>query len=88
MNMRVLCASFSLILLLTFSRTTITAAAPYYLAEKDGRVCVFDAANDRWLRESTVPAASLPKRDRELLRRGIPLYSEKQVTAALEDFCS
>lgn len=40
-----------------------------------------------WL-VTKMPAALLPERDREALKKGIPLPNDEALTKALEDYCS
>jgi len=73
---------------LVLSSKTLAAEAPYYLTEKSGMICIFDAENNTWFRESTIPVSALPREDQTRIRQGYPLHSEEEVTTALEDFCS
>ena len=63
-----------------------TAPAVLFTArEVNGRIGIFDA-NGALVRTLSVPVATLPRADREQLAAGIPLASQAELDALIEDF--
>ncbi len=67
------------------------AAAPtyrYLLKEYYGMVAVFPAGTEQPSHITRTHVLTLPQADQELLRAGIPLYSEEELSARLQDYDS
>ena len=63
------------------------AAAGYRIAEKDGRIALWDCGSSCWAEITDVPVSSLPEADRSRLHRGIPAATAAEAAALLEDYC-
>ena len=61
---------------------------PFFLAERDGTVGIWDTRQQRWLRRTQIPLESFSPQDQALLKTGLPLNSLQEASAAMEDFCS
>lgn len=61
---------------------------PYFLADNNGMVGVWDSQNSLWIHETSIPISTFSKYDQALLEKGIALYSQEEIAGAMEDFCS
>lgn len=66
---------------------SLVLLAPYLLTESGGFVALYHEGSQSWTITDT-PLDTLPPQDQALLRQGIPLESQQDVTKAMEDFCS
>ena len=60
---------------------------PDLLPESGGFVALYHEDTKSWTVTDT-PLDSLPPHDQALLRQGLPLQTQQDVTKAMEDFCS
>ena len=66
-----------------------TAECRYVVREYRGQVAVFlplQTYGPKYVTE--IPVSSLPQADREALENGIPIYTDAQLTALLQDYGS
>ena len=68
------------------AQTAAGSGAPYTVREYQGYVAVFEKEKEPHITDTAV--ASLPQSDRGKLKKGISIYSEKELKALLEDLCS
>lgn len=61
---------------------------PYELKASEGRIAVFDNKSGKIIRKTDTLVSILPEGDREMLKNGIKVRSEKELKRLLEDFCS
>lgn len=60
----------------------------YIIREYDKRIAVFKENSDSPLYVTEVYVNELPKADKKLLKDGIHVYSEKELTRLIEDYTS
>ena len=66
------------------------SASHYIVRENDGRIGIFRSENGEthFMYNINTPITLLPEADRELLRHGVVLYTEEELTRFIEDFSS
>lgn len=60
----------------------------YEIKSSDGKVAVFDNKSGEIIRKTDTLISILPEGDREMLKKGIKVRSDKELKRLLEDFCS
>ena len=60
------------------------SATEFLLTDRNGEVCVY--AGETLVSSTGIPVQSLPRKDREELKKGIHAQGERELAALLEDF--
>lgn len=60
----------------------------YVLKAYDGRIAVADGATGEIIKKTDTLVSILPKKDRNMLKKGIKVNSDEELRLLLEDFCS
>lgn len=60
----------------------------YLIKEYKGNIAVFETDKKLPFRTTSISVNELPEVDRNLLKKGICVYSSEEMNAVLEDYCS
>ena len=60
----------------------------YVVKEYKGKIAVFEKGNEKPFKITQVNTADLPKTDKEILKNGIEVENQKELSSVLEDYCS
>lgn len=60
----------------------------YIIKEYNGKVAIFKKSSENPLLISDVCVNNLPQTDRELLKKGIEVGTQKELNRLIEDYCS
>lgn len=60
----------------------------YELKEYEGNIAIFKLNENLPYKITSISIKDLPEKDHNLLKKGIKVYSEKELNVLLEDYCS
>lgn len=66
----------------------VSSSLTYVIKNFNGSVAVFEEGNDKPFKITGVSVNTLPYADQEVLKNGIIVNSQSELTRLLEDYCS